>query len=299
MADVCTRIYVVDVSTTTDMCAAEQRVVLITGASSGIGRATAIELARRNWRVLLHGRCERKLESLARALEKDCAAGVELFRADFSRPQEVLQLARQVQKKHSFLSALINNAGIWFPRRPPSAEFEPTMMVNYFAPVILSQQLLPELAAAEHGRIVQVASRLHRYPRSLDLEVGRARFYSGLRTYAHSKLALVAFSKHFAGRLPTNVTSNSLHPGEVHSAVTRHSPLLTIGINVVKPFLLSAEQGAEASVWAVTDERLRRVSGAYYHRKSQTPAHPILARPDFCDALWRQTEEILRDYLPD
>lgn len=235
------------------------RTALITGATSGVGRAVAERLGRQGWLVLAHGRDRERGGEVVSAIE---AAGgrARFYRADLSSLDEVRRLAETVAGDHPLLPLLINNAGIGFGPRGSGREespdgFELRLAVNYLAPFLLTRLLLPNVLAAAPARIVNVASI-----GQLDLDfddLQMQRRYSGIDAYRRSKLALIMFTFDLAGELKDrNVTVNALHPATfMDTFMVREAggtPMSTVA------------EGADAIVNLAISDAMRGRTGEYF-----------------------------------
>lgn len=260
------------------------RSVLVTGATDGIGRATAAELAARGWHVLVHGRKPTKAAAAAADIGGTAVSG------DFARLGEVVALAAQVREVTPVLDALVNNAGIYATRRELTDDgFEITIAVNHFAPFVLTHHLLAALKAAPAGRIVNVSSMTHSGakldPRTLNIERG----WDPYRAYAASKLANIVFTRQLAANLRrTAITANALHPGVVGTK------LLRAGFSVAGD---SPANGARTSVYLVDDPAVAEVSGQYFVDCRATPPSRAALDDKFAHAVWDATASALAAYL--
>lgn len=262
---------------------------LITGATSGIGRAAATRLARRG-RVLLVARDASKGAGVRdEIVQQDGAA--ELLVADLASGDQIRRLASEVRSRLSRLDVLVNNAAAFTRHRHVTQEgLEYQFSVNYLAQFRLAVQLLPLLHQTGPSRIINVASMEHFLGRihfeDLQLESG----YRGSRAYRQSKLAVVLFTRELARRLgASGVCVNAVHPGVVHTPlVQRINPLSRL----VRPFLLTPRAGAESLTYLATAAGLEAVSGRYFHRtRCVEPARR--ARDAVTQRrLWQATEEL-------
>jgi NAD(P)-dependent dehydrogenase (short-subunit alcohol dehydrogenase family) len=254
------------------------RIALVTGATSGLGREVAERLARDGWVVLVHGRNE---ERAAEVLGGIRAAGgeVQFYRADLSSMTEVRRLARTVAADHPRLPLLINNAGIGFgapdaPRRESLDGLEMHFAVNYLAPVILTRELLPNLEAAAPARIVNVAS-IGQADIDFD-DMQMKRHYSGQEAYRRSKLALIMFTFDLARELDgRDVTVNALHPATfMDTAMVREMEVTPMS---------SVEEGADAVMNLAVSGGTRGSSGEFFNGLK-----PARARQQAYDAQARE-----------
>lgn len=246
---------------------------MITGANSGLGKETAIGLAKLGANLVLVCRTKEKGEAAkAEVLRATGSNSIELMTAELSLMKEVRRIAGEYAGSRDKLDVLVNNAGSNFPSYAETEEgIERTMAVNYFAPFLLTNLLLGPLKTAVPSRVVNVSSSAH-YSGQLNLEKvnDRRMGLGGLSAYGRSKLALVLFSYELARRLQgTGVTVNCLHPGAVRTNIWSHagvfSPLARLG----SLFMMSAKIGAETQVYLASSSEVEGVSGKYFEQKEQ------------------------------
>ena len=250
----------------------DQQVVLVTGATDGLGRELARELASQGATVLAHGRDARKGEATAREIRE--ATGnerVDFYVSDFASLGQVRALAEQVLGEHDRLDVLINNAGIGTGRgdgvgREVSDDgHELSLAVNYLAPFLLSRLLEPLLVRSAPSRIVNVASAGEAAIGFDDVMLERG--YSGVQAYCRSKTALVMLTFDLADELrDRGVTANCLHPGTYMPT----KMVLDAGVSPVD----SLESGVEATMRLVADPDVDGVTGKYFDRQRESQAHP-------------------------
>lgn len=260
------------------------KTALVTGATDGIGRATAHALAARGLRVLVHGRTAEKAAAAARGIP-----GAVPVAGDLSRMAEVVALAQAVADEAPALDVLINNAGVFEnARRVTPDGFETTMAVNHLAHFLLTCRLLDNLRRASAARVVTVASGLHAGGSDPD-DFVRERGYSGQTAYAASKLANVLFSNALARRLAgTAVTSNSLHPGVIATK------LLRAGFGGGGA---PVERGATTSVYVALAPELTGVTGRYFVDSREATASRDARDPALAERLWTASERALQAFL--
>jgi len=245
------------------------RTCLVTGATSGIGQATAIGLARKGARLILVARDPHRGEAAVAAVK--AASGnpsVELVRADLASLDSVRTLAAGIRERAPSLHVLVNNAGVVNLTRETTPDgFETTFAVNHLAHFLLTRLLLDRLVSSAPARIVNVASEAHRFGSIdlADLQTEKKR-YSWMRVYGASKLANVLFTYELARRLEqTGVTANCLHPGAVATRLGMNNGRIgRIVIPLLRPFFLSPEQGAETSIFLAASEQVEGVTGEYF-----------------------------------
>jgi NAD(P)-dependent dehydrogenase (short-subunit alcohol dehydrogenase family) len=229
---------------------------LVTGATDGIGKQTALELSKKGHTVLVHGRSEQRANDAVREISGLGGTFVPVW-GDLASLKEVALLAERVLSKHPVLDVLLNNAGVFMRERKLSVDgFEMTMAVNHFGHFALTHHLLPALKAAPQGRVVHVSSMAHQRG-TVDLkDLAFERRFDGYGAYSSSKMANVLFSNELARRLRgTHVTSNALHPGVIRTK------LLATGFG---PGGASLASGAVTSVWSATAPELGKVTGEYF-----------------------------------
>lgn len=246
---------------------------MITGASSGIGRATAERLAMLSATVIFVCRDRTKGEkTIAHIRQKGATGAMELLLADFSSLQSVRELAMTYLKSHDSLHVLINNAGIAKLTRSVTADgLETTFQVNYLSQFLLTNLLLEVLKKSAPSRVIFVSSVAH-YDGRIDFgDLQMNGGYSVMKAYSRTKLAQVIFSCELAQRLKgTGVTVNSLHPGAVATNIWgRPLGRFSALTKIARLFLVSAEEGAESPVFLASSPELEGVTGKYFDRKRE------------------------------
>ena len=249
------------------------RVCMVTGANSGIGRATAEKLAELGATVVMvsrdRGRGEKALDEVKR---KTGCGSVELMTADLASLDSVRNLAHEYEEKHGSLHVLVNNAGLARVRRSTTADGnEYTFQVNYLSHFLLTNLLLDLLKKSAPSRIVNVSSTSHFGGRIDFDDLGMERGYGVMKAYSRSKLAQVLFTHELARRLEgTGVSVNCLHPGAVATNIWSNylGPLSFLG-KLSRLFLASPEKGAETSVYLASSGDVEGVSGKYFYRMKE------------------------------
>ena len=267
------------------------KTILVTGATSGIGRAASLQLARRGARVVMVGRDRSRTESaLADVVSRSGSKEVSHLICDFSSQAAIRELAEMVRARHERLHVLVNNAGgvnrAW---HLTVDGIEATFAVNHLGPFLLTNLLGDLLVHSAPARVVTVASIGHRRG-SLDFDdLGFERGYSIMRAYTRSKLANVLFAAELARGLESRgVTSNSLHPGSVDTNIWSGAPLWAKPLIqiVFRPFFISADQGAAYVVALVTRPDLAGVTGKYFEKGKLVDPAPLGRDRALARRLW-------------
>jgi NAD(P)-dependent dehydrogenase (short-subunit alcohol dehydrogenase family) len=270
--------------------------MLVTGATNGIGRATAHGLAATGARVVVHGRDRTRTEEaaaeIARATGNDA---VEFIVADFASLAAVQGMAAEFLSRHGRLDVLVNNAGIWASKRRLTMDgLEAHFAVNHLAHFLLTHLLLGALQASAPARIVNVSSRLHRKGVIDFDDLNMSKRYSGLAGYCNSKLANMLFTRELARRLEgTGVTVNALHPGIVATGLGGVEPsMISRLFRWGKPFLADPDKGARTSIHVATAPELEGVSGRYFDNCRETRPFPVAEDDDAAERLWTVSAQL-------
>ena len=247
------------------------KVVIVTGATSGIGRATAEGLASMGAKLILVGRNEDRLRSTYEDIYRTTGnADLQTVRADLSSMAEVRRLAALLVSAHPHLDVLINNAGTIFGRRELTAEgYERTFALDHLSPFLLTNLLLTPLKATAPSRIITVSSSAHATGSIHFNDLMLERGYSAFKAYGQAKLANLLFTYELARRLVgTGITANCVHPGAVRTHFgDEANGLLHIGLVVVRPFEISPKQGAQTPIYLASSAEVANVSGKYFVRR--------------------------------
>ncbi len=234
------------------------KTVLVTGATDGIGRETARQLARRGAFVWVHGRNSKKVDDAVRAVRAEGGPGAEGVVADFARLNDVRRMGETLAQRLDRLDVLLHNAGLYAETRTITEDGnESTLQVNHLAPFLLTHLLLPVLERSAPSRVVVVSSVAHRRG-ELDLDdLDLARGYSAYGAYALSKLCNLYFAFELADRVgEKRITVNALHPGVIGTKLLQQG----FGIGGA-----STEQGARTSVYLALSDDVTNVSGQYFN----------------------------------
>lgn len=272
-----------------------KKLILITGASAGIGEAAAYALAAQGHELILVGRNPAKTEKVTQQIcTKTGNEAIHALAADFVDLEQVRGLAAQVKQKFPPLDVLVNNAGAVFMRRYRTRYgVEKTFLVNHLAHFLLTNLLLDHLR--ENARIVNVSSGSHRNGQ-LDLnDLNFDRFYSGLAAYGRSKLANVLFTYELARRLgDRKITVNALHPGRVGTDIFKadFSSLGPLIKWVVSLIALTPEQGADNTIFLAASAEMDGVTGKYFVKRDAVPSSPLSYDTELARQLWEVSERL-------
>lgn len=257
-----------------------RRLVVVTGASSGIGLAAAVDLACRGDQVVLVGRDPARLQAAGDRVREAAGERPELFRADFAVLDDVRRLAEKLRAAYDRIDVLVNNAGAIVLQPITTVDgFELSIQANHLAPFLLSNLLRDRI-----GRMVVTASGAHRSGILVPDDLNRPlRRYRAMTAYGTSKQANILFTAEAARRWP-EVPAHCFHPGVVRTRFGNESRLVAVGMRLL-PFR-SPEKGAETLVWLINSDPARLVDGGYYHdRRLRRPLRKA-ADPRLAARLW-------------
>ena len=280
------------------MTAPAERTVVVTGANTGIGKATAEALARQGWRVYVASRSRDKGEAAVASIKAAASSDSVFFLAlDLADLSSVRSCAEAFLARGEPLHVLVNNAGVAGVRGLTKQGFELIFGVNHLGHFVLAQLLLDRLTSSAPARVVTVASDAHYSARGIDWDALRrpARGITGLGEYAVSKLCNVLFSQELARRAAgTGVTTYALHPGVVASDIWRRVPW------PVRPLMtrrmLSVDEGAATSLFCATSPEVAEASGRFYDKCAERAPSPV-ATPELALTLWQRSEEWSAPYM--
>jgi len=271
------------------------QVCVVTGATSGIGKAAAAALAQQGAEIIVVGRDPARAEATAAAIQAGGAPPPKVEIADLARLDQVRALAGRLNQTLDRIDVLINNAGLVLNERRLTPDgYEYVFAVNHLAPFLLTNLLRPKLTASAPARVITVSSDAHTAAR-LDLDDPNLEHgWSSWRSYSNSKLANILFTRELAGRLDgTGVTANCLHPGVVRTGFGRDArPLMRVGITIAKPFMLSPDRGADTMVYLASSPDVAAKTGGYYVKR-QLREPSAAARDDgLARRLWEVSERL-------
>lgn len=278
----------------------QDKIILITGATSGIGKVTAYALAGRGAHIILLARNRAKAaRTRQEIIDATGNPHVDTALADLSVLQQVRDVAAEINAHYPRLDVLVNNAGLMFgAKREVSADGnELTLATNHLGPFLLTSLLLDLLRKSPAARIVNVASGAYRFSKPTLDDLQSERSYHPLWEYGNTKLFNIMFTQELARRLRShgiaNVVTNALHPGAVATGFGSQSGgWLTAMTQLGRPFMISPTKGAETSIFLATDARAGTVSGGYFAKKKAVPVKSHFNTPENARRLWELSEQL-------
>jgi NAD(P)-dependent dehydrogenase (short-subunit alcohol dehydrogenase family) len=280
----------------------DKPICLITGATAGVGKATAMELARRGFTVVLAARDAAKAEAVTkRIVDTTGNRDIDYHIADLGSLGQLYALADAFTQRYGRLDVLINNAGVLMPQRVMTEDgFETTFQVNYLSQFCLTQLLLDELTNSPRGRIINLSSSIYRAGKFDPANLQGEKRFSTFGAYATSKLLVLLFTIELANRLrATQVTANAAHPGVVRTQMMLDTPGIFRTISYAAlPFSLSPDQGAATSVFLAAAPDPADVSGQYFSRAKTKKVKTKFNTPENRNMLWSLSMTALHRTLP-
>lgn len=271
----------------------KNKTILITGATNGIGRAAAAQLAAMGHTIVIAGRSREKCAATTEAIRRQTGGDVHWLAADLSSQAQVRRLAEEFRQRFQRLDALVNNAGAVYIRRAETADgLEMGWAVNYFQAFLLTHLLLDLLKASAPARVVNLSSIFH-WAARLNLENLQERgLYIGWNVYARTKLASICFTYELARRLDgSGVTANAIHPGLVRTGMGKTSGRLLRSIfRVVDLFAITPEKGAEGVANLAVNPALETASGQYFSGMKMARSSPVSYDREIARRLWEISE---------
>ena len=276
-----------------------KKVCLITGATSGIGKATAMGLASMGAGVVMVGRDRGRGEAAMAEIKKESGnASVDLVLADLSSQEEIRRLADEFEQAYPRLDVLVNNAGVFCGKRTTTADgVETTFAVNHLAYFLLTNLLLDKIKASAPSRIVTVSSGDHRNG-TIDFDdLQGEKGYKGAKAYSQSKLANVLFTYELARRLEgTGVTANCLHPGAgIRTNFGSGVPgAFGFMVRALTPLMKSPEKGAQTSIYLASSPEVEGSSGGYFAKKAEARSSDVSHDARLARRLWEVSANLTK-----
>jgi NAD(P)-dependent dehydrogenase (short-subunit alcohol dehydrogenase family) len=271
------------------------KVALVTGGTSGIGKATAMALAAMGADVVVVGRNPERGEAAVEEIRAQTGGKVDLALYDLSSQAEVRALADEFRRRYDRLDVLVNNAGLVQSERTETVDgIETTLATNHLAPFLLTNLLLDVLKKSAPSRVVTVASEAERWG-NIDFDDLQSRQnYRGFPVYGMTKLANIMFTYELAGRLEgTGVTATCMHPGAVNTRFgTNNRGPASIFFRLFKPFMRTPEQGADTLIWLASSPEVEGVTGQYFADRKPIKPKKIADDPEARRRLWDESESL-------
>ncbi len=274
----------------------KNKIILITGANSGIGKATLYGLAKKEAHIVMLCRNKEKSEKVRKeVIAKTGNKNIDLQVIDLSDLNSVRKTAEKINQNYKQIDVLINNAGASFIKRELSADgYEKTFAINHLGHFLLTNLLLDKLKKAESARIINVSSIAHikGYINFDDLNAEKN--YKGMPAYRRAKLANILFTNELAGKLKnTEITVNSLHPGIIRTNFTQNAGFLINTIaKLVAPFLTSPAKGAETSIYLASSDKVSGITGKYFVNCKIKDTNEEAKNEEIAKRLWKISEKM-------
>jgi NAD(P)-dependent dehydrogenase (short-subunit alcohol dehydrogenase family) len=273
----------------------KDKVILITGGTSGIGKAAAMELARQGAGVVITSRDRIKGENTINQIRVSTGnKSVQMLEVDLASLESVRNLAGNFRKDFNRLDVLVNNAGVMYGQRKITLEgYEYTFCVNHLSHFLLTN-LLNDMLLSSSARIINVSSQFQRSGRINFEDLMLEKKYTGFRAYSQSKLANIIFTYELARRWgDKGITANAMHPGAVRTNFgTEAAPLFKFLLMLGKPILKSPEKGADTIVYLASSLLVEGATGKYFINRREQRSNSISYDPAIGKRLWEVSEKL-------
>lgn len=270
------------------------KIALITGCNSGIGKVTAIELAKKDYEILMLVReSEKSQKAFEEIKQASKSNSVKLYFVDLSSLESINKVAMKVRNDYDTIDLLINNAGIFKRGFEKSVDgFELTLAVNYFATFAVTTLLLPLLKQSAQARIINLSSAIYGQSKIKNIKKFSEMGIGGNQAYAISKLLVIYFTKLLSKQLETNnIMVNCLHPGVVGTDVFREYPKWFNSI--LNRFITNPSEGAKPTIFLATDDELIGVTGKYFDKMKLTETNELANNMELAQWVWNKTEDLI------
>jgi len=276
------------------------KTIVITGGNAGIGKATAMALAKKGAEIIITSRSEDKAKAAVEEIKT--ASGnenVSYVLVDLSSLRSVREATEKLKVKCPKIDVLINNAGCYLSDLQLSVDgFEMQFATNHLGHFLLTNLLMANIKAADKARVVNLSSIAHKYTRELDLDdinYEKAE-YGGWNAYSRSKFCNILFTKELARRLDgTGITVNAVHPGGVRTTIAEKNTnwFTKLGWIVMKPFMITVEKGAATSIHLASSPKVEGITGHYWSQSKQVWSNRQSQDPELAKQLWKKSEELV------
>ena len=275
----------------------KERVCLVTGATSGIGKETALALAAKGFTLVLPVRNPEKGEQVKNEIISTAGnSNIEIMSCDLSSLKDVKLFAENFRKAYKQLDILINNAGIWETKRKESQDgIELTFAVNHLAPFLLTNELLDLLLKNPGSRIINVSSEAHRYGKIQFDDIEFTKSYCHIKAYSQSKLANVLFTKELMRKLHgKDVTVNALHPGVVATKLFQNMSIIVRSLSSL--FMISPKKGSATSIYLASSFEVANTTGEYFKNRKIVKTSKESNNPIIAAKLWQLSEDYISKF---
>jgi len=283
----------------------KNKTVVITGATSGLGRATALQLAPKGAFVLIIARSNTKANEVIKEIKKEGGKG-QFIISDLSSMKDTKEAAESITKVVDRLDVLINNAGAYFPKyRETSEGFESTLALNYLSPFLLTHHLIKQMeqTASEYGeaRVINISSTMHKRPINWDDLNYKETTYNSSLAYEQSKHLLTSFTYYLSRKLKeTGITVNCIHPEFVKTALAQSDFPFPMNVIVLIVGLLIGKtpvQAADTPVWLALSDEVKDINGEYVHHRKVKKSWPPTRDENAQTRLYNVTQSMLGEWL--
>jgi NAD(P)-dependent dehydrogenase (short-subunit alcohol dehydrogenase family) len=283
----------------------KNKTVVITGATSGLGRATALQLAQKGAFVVIIARSNTKANKVIKEIKKEGGKG-QFIISDLSSMKDTKEAAVRITKAVDRLDVLINNAGAYFPKyRETSEGFESTLALNYLSPFLLTHHLIKQMeqTASEYGeaRVINISSTMHKRPINWDDLNYKETTYNSSLAYEQSKHLLTSFTYYLSRKLKeTGITVNCIHPGFVKTALAQSDFPFPMNVIVLIVGLLIGKtpvQAADTPVWLALSDEVKDINGEYVHHRKVKKSWPPTRDENAQTRLYNVTQSMLGEWL--
>ncbi len=281
------------------------KAIVVTGATSGLGRATALQLTKKGAFVVIVARSNTKANELVDNIRKK-GGKARFVIADLSSMKETQEAAESIGKITDRVDVLINNAGAYIPKHTVTSEgFEANLALNYLSPFLLTHRLIKQMerTASEYGeaRIVNISSKMHQSPIRWDDLNFKETAYNSTSAYEQSKHLLTSFTYYLSRKLrDAGITVNCIHPGFVKTALAKSDFPFPMNIFVpIVGFLIgeTPEHAADTPVWLALSNEAKRINGEYIHHRKIKKSWPPTRDEDAQKRLYNVTKDMLGEWL--
>ncbi|MDZ7658343.1 SDR family oxidoreductase [Fodinibius sp.] len=276
----------------------KNKLCIVTGANSGIGKETARSFAADGAFVIMICRNEKRAKAARQELINDTGnTGIEIVLADLAIQHDVRSAADQIKQEFDQIDVLVNNAGLIANKREETIDgIEKTLAVNHLAPFLLTNLLWDHLQQSKDARVINVSSEVHRMGANAfdldDLQI--ANNYSAMKAYGVSKLCNIMFTHELAKRCSdTSITTYSLHPGVVRTQLAEEAGwAMKLFYWIGKPFMRSPKSGAQTTIYLATSDEVTSMNGKYFKNKKVVEPSAIAFDDDLTPQLWEKSEKL-------